>query len=231
MRSFVFFSFLCFLSATAVAQENAPAADGHSRTYVCPAGQPCNVTVRVKADCPKCKKPAPVVVNRYFNMGVRLQGELSGIPGLIDGERDWMKSGDVWLDFQFTRFLGPVGVEFAIGSGGAYYPNGDAVLFSGVEAGPLWQLGDNFQLLTGYRANLGVTTNDVAFQRHAAVARPRWFVAEHFAIELPVTVGWGAQLWKTERDVFDGESGFRETTTQNLIGLTWSAGVSTLLTW
>lgn len=230
MRSLFLSLFLCLLSVTTVAQEKAPAADGQSRTYVCPAGQPCNMTIKVKADCKNCKKPTEVV-NRHFNMGVRLQGELSGIPGLEDGERDWMKSGDVWLDFQFMKFLGSVGVEFAIGSGGAYYPGGNAVLFSGVEAGPLLELSNHVQLFTGYRGNIGVTTNDVAFQRHAVVARPRVFLLKNLAVEVPVTVGWGAQLWKTQRDIYDGENWFRETTTQNLTGLTWSAGVSTLLTW
>ncbi len=200
-----------------------------------------NQQVTVEVHCPgetsdrvtwRCPDD-PNQVSDKLILGLRGGGFWGEIPG--PGSRDTFYSFGGEGILQLRNFLGPAwGLEFATGFGGGWYPNSERVFYAQAEGGVLWHPG-KFELMAGYNAGIGSTTDEVVLHRHTGVLWARYFFWQRFGLEAFGQVGWGRQAWdidKEEKVEKDGKPFWHTwTETSHYSGLTWVVGLNGLWRW
>jgi len=165
--------------------------------------------------------------NDWLRFGLRFEGSYAQFQGPQDNRDIW--SSDIFGVLQFPHFLGPLGFEASLGGGGSFFPNDDTAFHGIFEAGPVFDMGRYFQIMAGYRAELGTVTNMTVLQRHAGVARLRWIPVRSFAVEVMFSPGWGLQVSESTHEEWEGDEGWKVTDVHNHAG--WTPNVALAVTW
>lgn len=255
MKKILFVVVFCFAFCVMTAQAQTPSADGaKSINITCPAGQKCDVVLKVKAKttpcpaCPKFEEPTPVMemsppvqiqeesrnkISDKLVIGLRGNGLWAKIPGTGETD-DFLSLGGEGV-LQLRNFLGPGwGVEFSTGFGAGWYPNSERVFYAQTEGGILWHPG-SFEMMLGYNAGIGSTTGEVVLHRHTGVLRARYFFLDRLGLELSGQYGWGRQAWDIGHENLvevEGEP-FWDTYEETIhySGETWGVGAGLLWRW